>query len=131
MADRLVGEAVVCPSLGSQMFRYLHFPSKKDTETAPSFAIERKVPRVAGGTEITLCTQRAPRTPAPNPHPSWPNFKVTFCREAQGHSTLGLWAQGSSHHRFKDQRVPFKTLVLPTTQGHVSVWKRASYCCYV
>lgn len=35
----------------------------KDTETAPSTGIERKVPRVAGGAEVSLCTQRAPPPP--------------------------------------------------------------------
>ena len=40
----------------------------KDTEIASSIGTERKVPRVVGGTEITLCTQRAPRPP-PQPIP--------------------------------------------------------------
>lgn len=70
MADKLVEDAVVCPSLASQMFGYLHPSISKDAETALSPGVEKKVPRVVGGTEITPYSQRA-TTPRPPP-PPWP-----------------------------------------------------------
>lgn len=81
--------------------------------------------------DYSLYSKSTTATPPTHTHHGHILFKITFCREAQGHSTLGLWAQGSRHHWFRDQRAPFKTLLLPTTQGNTSVWKRASYCCYV
>ena len=73
MADRLVGEAVVYPSLGSQMFRYLHFPSQRTQKQ--HHPLEQRG-RSQGWREAQrlLSVLKEHHGHPPNPYPSWPYF---------------------------------------------------------